>query len=138
MHAIQPSRPNLRPVTTPKRSAAPRRKQQHTQKHSYRAIAVELSAKLTVNLILIAAAGTALVKLIPYNQSQQSELKDLRTEVASVEGRVSELRSDFGRHFDPQQAMSVMQEQSNRINPTQRQIIFKSPSPAEQSSVQQP
>jgi hypothetical protein len=69
-----------------------------------------------------------LVRLIPYNTSQQGKLRELRTEVADVEGRVHQLQADFNRHFDPQQAMSVMQEQSIRVDPKQRQVVWLPPS----------
>jgi hypothetical protein len=72
-------------------------------------------------------AVSALVRLVPYNMMQSTKLKELRTEVAEVEGRVDVLRAEFKRNFDPQQALNVMQEQSARMHPNQRQIIWLTP-----------
>jgi predicted fused transcriptional regulator/phosphomethylpyrimidine kinase len=83
--------------------------------------------KLAVNIVLAIAAVSALVKLIPYNLSQQAKLRELTTEVAAVEGRVEQVKTDFHRHFDPRQATSVMQEQTSRVQPGQRPIVWVSP-----------
>jgi hypothetical protein len=60
--------------------------------------------------------------------TQQAQLKELQAEVVEVETRVNHLRAEFNRNFDPQQAMSVMQEQSARMHPNQRQVIWIAPS----------
>lgn len=80
-----------------------------------------------MNLILAIAAVSALVKLIPYNLTQQAKLRELTTEVAAVEGRVDQIQTDFNRHFDPRQATSVMQEQTSRVQPGQRPIVWVDP-----------
>lgn len=119
MNAIKPDLPQVPPVSSP-RSAARRR----SQRHPYRAIAVETTAKLTVNLVLSAAAIGGLAQLIPYNFSQQAKLAEIQTEVKIAEKRVNRLRNDFSRYFDPQQGKSIMQEQSHRSDPNQRQVIW--------------
>ena len=121
MNAIQPSRLPLQPVEP--RRVVPQRKSRN-RPHPYRSMAVQTTVKLTVNVLLSAAAVSALVKLWPYYQSQQEKLKEIQTEVKLTEGRVNRLRTDFNRYFDPQQAKSIMQEQSNRVNPGQRPIIL--------------
>jgi predicted fused transcriptional regulator/phosphomethylpyrimidine kinase len=83
--------------------------------------------KLAVNVVLAIAAISALIKLIPYNLTQQAHLRELTTEVAAVEGRVSQVQTDFNRHFDPRQATRVMQEQTSRIQPGQRPIVWVNP-----------
>lgn len=142
MNAIQPSRPPLQSVSPlpkqllkqpPKplprqRGASSRRRLQQQRKAStHQAIAFELSAKLVVNVVLTIAAASTLLKLVPYHVVQQEKLQNIQAEVANVEGRVANLRTDFSRQFDPQQTMSVMQEQSNRISPTQRRIVWSTP-----------
>jgi uncharacterized membrane protein (DUF106 family) len=87
-------------------------------------MAVQTTAKLAVNVLLSAAALSALVKLLPYYQFQQEKLQEIQTEVKLTQGRVSDLRTDFSRYFDPQQAKNIMQEQSNRVNPGQRPVIL--------------
>lgn len=162
MNAIQPSRPTLRPVPSPPKSLpkqsaklAPkqiilkqtipkptipkprvtsrRHSQQHRKKYTHQAIAFELSTKLVVNVLLTVAAASTLLKLVPYHLVQQEKLHSIQAEVADVEGRVDQLRADFGRQFDPQQTMSVMQEQSNRVSPTQRRIVWSTPLDANQN-----
>ena len=60
--------------------------------------------------------------------AQQEKLNELQVEVAAMEEQVANLRAEFDRHFDPQQTMSVMQEQSARVNPNQRQVFWMAPS----------
>lgn len=120
MNAIQPSRSPLQPVE-PRR--VPQRKSRN-RRRPYRSMAVQTTAKLTINILLSAAAVSALVKLLPYYQSQQEKLQEIQTEVKLTEGRVNHLRTNFNRYFDPQQAKTIMQEQSNRVNPGQRPVIL--------------
>ena len=119
MNAIQPSRPPLQPVET--RRVHPR---SHRRRYSYRVMALENTAKLAVKILLSAAAVSALVKILPYQLSQQEKLGEIQTEVKLREGRVNRLQTDFSRYFDPQQAKSIMQEQSNRLDPGQRQVVL--------------
>lgn len=121
MNAFQPSTPTRQPLD-PRRMA--RRHQRRQRRHSYQAVAGETTVKLVVNLVLSAAAIAGLVQLLPYHLSQQSKLRELRTEVKRTEERVQGLRADFSRSFDPGQTRNVMQEQSYRVDPNQRQIVF--------------
>jgi hypothetical protein len=54
-------------------------------------------------------------------------LREVRLEAERTEERVNNLRADFSRSFDPGQAKSVMQEQSHRVDPTQRQVVWQNP-----------
>lgn len=121
MNAIQPSRNTLQPVEP--RRVVPQRKSRN-RRDPHRSMAVQTTVRLTVNVLLSAAAVSALVKLLPYYQSQQEKLQEIQTEVKLTEGRVNRLRTDFNRYFDPQQAKNIMQEQSNRVNPGQRPVIL--------------
>ena len=124
MNAIQPSRPPLQPVEP--RRVTPQIKSRHhrSRPRPYRVMALETTAKLTVNVVLCAAAVSGLVKLLPYYWSGQEKLREIQTEVKLTEGRVNRLQTDFNRYFDPQQAKSIMKEQSNRIDPEQRQVVW--------------
>lgn len=66
----------------------------------------------------------AIAKLIPYQQTQQAKLEEVRLAVAEKEARVNELRQQFTRNFDPDRARQVMQEQSYRRDPNQRRIVW--------------
>jgi len=78
-------------------------------------------------MVVLIAAGAALIRLVPQNLAQQARLQELQTEVAFVERRVDQLQDRFNRHFDPQQTRAIMQEQSNRVDPNQRQVIWVAP-----------
>lgn len=130
MHAIQPPRrlQSVPPQSSPPRSASRpvrRAASRPVRRHTERAL--ESSLKLSANLILAIAAGTALVKLLPYGFAQQAKLQEIHSEVALVKERVDRLQTDFSRNFDPQQAQAVMQEQSSRVDPQQRQVIWVTP-----------
>lgn len=90
----------------------------------HRALAIETTAKLAIGAILSGAAIVALVKIVPYHFSQKNELQELQLEVKQTEGRVAQLQREFNHYFDPRQVKAIMQEQSRRVDPTQRQIIW--------------
>ena len=121
MNALQPSRPPLKQVE-PRRVASQRKNRD--RRRPYQVMAVQTTAKLTINVLLSAVAVSALVKLVPYYLSQQEKLQEIQTEIKLTEERVNSLRTDFNRYFDPQQAKSIMQEQSNRVDPGQRPVIL--------------
>lgn len=124
MNALQ------QPLETPSMGRKPlRRRRRQPQPHRYSngAVAMELTAKIIVNSLLSAAAIVTLVKLLPYQFSQQTKLKEVNIEVEEAEKRVNQLRENFRRNFDPQQSKKVMQEQSTRVDPQQRRIIFVDP-----------
>jgi hypothetical protein len=124
MNALQP--PSRPPTPAPRRRVSKRIRRQ-TSQAPHRAIATEVTTKLGVNLLLSIIAITALAKLLPYNLSQQNSFKELQAKVAETESRVDRLQADFDHHFDPKQARSVMQEESTRIEPGQRQIVWTVP-----------
>ena len=122
MNAIEPSRPTLQPLEPRRMVPRTQRRQRH---HSYGAVVGEITVKLVVNMVLSAAAIAALVQLLPYHLSQQAKLREVRAEVNRTEKRVNDLRTDFGRSFDNSQANSVMREQSYRVDPNQRQVVWQ-------------
>lgn len=121
MNAFQPSRPPLQPEETRRVASRPRR---YRRRRPYRVMALETTAKLTANVVLSAVAIAGLVKLLPYQLSQQEKLQEINSEVQQTEARVKRLRTDFNRYFDPQQATTIMREQSNRVAPGQRPVIL--------------
>ncbi|AFY65162.1 hypothetical protein [Geitlerinema sp. PCC 7407] len=124
MNAIQPSRPQPSRNLPPRRRSASRVLPQGRKAAANRAMALELTVKLAVNLVLLSAAIAALVRILPYQSSQQEKLRELSAEVNATETRVDRLRLNFNRNFDPQQARNVMQEQSYRVDPRQRQVVW--------------
>lgn len=126
------------PASTPqaRRPPAPRRRvrpvPQAAPKPAARSVpgssAAETTLKIGVNLLLAIASAAALSRLIPHLQDQQAQLTQLKTAVTAAEADTAKLQDDFGRYFDPSQASAVMQEQSGRESPLQRQIVWIDPS----------
>ncbi|HEY9836855.1 MAG TPA: hypothetical protein V6D27_08150 [Vampirovibrionales bacterium] len=123
MNAIQPSTPHLIPVETrrPKRRGL---SQQNQRRHLYRAIAAETTVKLVVNAVLSVVAVSAVITLLPYQQSRQQDLQDIRAEVSHVETRVNRLQAELQRLMAPEQATSIMEEHSYRVDPNKVQIVI--------------
>lgn len=129
MNALQshsyPS-PDPRNSSPSPRKPRPRSRLQQRQA-PHRAMAIETTVKLGLNLLFAGVSLSALMRLVPANLEQQEDLQRLQTEVSEANSKVASLQSDFDRHFDPQQAMNVMQEQNIRFNPRQRQVVWLHP-----------
>ncbi len=94
---------------------------------------------MAVNMVLSVCATSALIQLLPHYRAVQEKLHEIQAEVNLTQGRVNQSRSDFNRYFDPSLAKTVMQEQSNRVDPQQRPVILQEPdSPEAQESSPQP
>ncbi|MFB2937009.1 hypothetical protein ACE1B6_17310 [Aerosakkonemataceae cyanobacterium BLCC-F154] len=123
MNAIQPSRPHLEPIQSPTpkvvRKKVPQLRTQRTG-----ALAIETTVKLAVNVIISGVAVSSLVHLLPYHQSIQTKLQEIRFEVKETEQRVSRLETEYKRTSDPQQAKNIMREQSHLVDPARRQIVL--------------
>lgn len=123
MNAIQPSRPPVQPQE-PRRQNRRRKSQQRQQRHPNRSLLLENSAKLFANCAISALTLYSLAQLLPYLWTQQQKWHEMSTEVKQVEGRVSNLRQDFNRYFDPHQSSTLMKEQNNLVEPGQRQVFL--------------
>ncbi|MBD2340926.1 hypothetical protein H6G64_28555 [Calothrix sp. FACHB-156] len=121
MNAIQHSSPPLQPIQKRQVVSRPKR---HLRQRSHQVMAMEVTAKIAVNIAIATAAVSALVQLLPYHWLQQEKLREMRTEVNQMEKRVGILQAEFSRNFDPHQAKSIMQQQSYRFDPNQRQIVL--------------
>ncbi len=127
---------NALPLPQPPESPRSRRRSRSTQpsrhqllheqsvQRNQRTLAAEAAVKLGVNVLISGAAIAALTQLIPYTVNQQSKLKEIQTEVSTTDTRVSRLKSDFNRYFDPHQAGAIVQEQTNRADPNQRIVVL--------------
>lgn len=131
MNALQTPLPPVSPKRAPQfsRKGSPQSNSRALHRSYHRAIAIETSIKLTVNLVISGAAITALTQLLPYSIAQQAKLQEVRSEVKTTQGRVSQLKSEFNRYFDPRQAKSIMQEETNRTDPNQRLVVLEEASP---------
>lgn len=103
---------------------------QRRRRYSYSAMIVETLLKVLVNGVLSAAAIAALSDLLPHLQSNRAKLQEIQVRVKEAEVKVEHLRDKFSKTFDPSQAKSVMQQQSARIDPDRRRVVFNKPTRA--------
>jgi|GEM_PF-975520 len=97
---------------------------QPRKRYPYATTILETALKLLVNGVISAAAIAALGNLIPHLRSHQAKLREIRVQVKESEVKVNQLQEKFTRSFDPSQAKTVMQEQSSRVDPNQRRVVF--------------
>ncbi|GAC1459922.1 MAG: hypothetical protein NVS2B14_06580 [Chamaesiphon sp.] len=122
MKAIQTSKYPQEPLES--RHKIRRPSPSHRRYSSYWGLASETTAKLVVNGVLSSAAIAGIIQLLPFQLTQKAKLQEIQAEVKQTEQRVNRLDINFSRGFDPQQAQSIMQEQSHRVDPTQHQVIL--------------
>ena len=122
MHALKPS--YLPPQPLQPTRTVPRQKAK-TKQRPYRAVIVEATVKLSVNVVLSAVAIGALAQLLPYRSSQAAKLQELQVTVKSTEERVQRTQNKFKQYFDPYQTDANMQAQSNRLGAQQRRIVWR-------------
>ncbi|MFB2877697.1 hypothetical protein [Floridanema aerugineum] len=121
MNAIQPSRPHLEPVQSPK---VVRQKVRQLRTRQTDALSLETTVKLAVNVFISGVAVSSLVHLLPYHQSIQTKLQEIKFEVKETEQRVDRLETEYKRTTDPQQAKNIMRQQSHLVDPARRQIVL--------------
>ncbi len=123
--SFQPIDTTLSPAPLKSKRRRSRPKQSVQPEHRW--LVSEIALKLGFNGILAIGAIAALVRLLPYQQVQQLKLHEVQMQVQETERRVSELRNNFNRNFDPQQIRKIMEEQSPRLDPNQRNIFLTTP-----------
>jgi hypothetical protein len=84
----------------------------------------ETVVKLTVNSLLLVVAGTTLARLVPTHFVNQAQIQEVDQEVSFTKARVDQLRQDFNQSFDPSQARVLMVEQTYKVDPSQRQVVW--------------
>ncbi|NEQ34910.1 MAG: hypothetical protein F6K40_00720 [Okeania sp. SIO3I5] len=87
-------------------------------------ITIESTAKLLTNILLSLCVTSALLKLLPHYQSIQEKLQVIESEIEATTDRLNNEKEKFSRYFDPSQAKTIMQEQSNRVDSHQIPIIW--------------
>jgi hypothetical protein len=85
---------------------------------------VEVTANLAVSVVFSGVAIATLVQLLPYHQSQQAKLQEIKAEVQRTDKRVTQLNGEFTRYFDPMQGKSIMQQESQWVEPNQQQPVW--------------
>ena len=136
-----PQRSSPQPLPPQRRSSSMgkhrlRRTSSNIAQQAYQEKATEILMMMAVNGAIALVAALALIKLIPYNASQQTKLRSLEAEVNTLDQRVDHLRQEFTNNFDPQQSRSNMRILGDRLEQDQREIIFI-PTPTEAASSEQ-
>ena len=90
----------------------------------HKGIALETTVKLLTNIIISVCAASAVIKLWPHYQSTQEKLQAIDAELNNAKLQLTEKKDDFSRHFDPGQVTTIMQEQSNLLDPQQVPVIW--------------
>jgi len=90
----------------------------------FRALGWEMTGRLAVNLTLSLVALSALVRLIPYYQTQRQVLREVEDSVAAAKTQNQRLRADFSRYFDPAQTSQVLQENGARESKRHIPIVW--------------
>lgn len=101
-----------------------KRQQQLALSTRFRAFGWELTGRLTVNLVVTLVAFAALVRLIPYHQTQRQVLQELETSTEAMRAQNNRLRGDFSRYFDPSQTSQVLQENGARESTRRIPIVW--------------
>ena len=125
MHAIQPSKQPLQSRETRQVATRQKNTRRRLNRHPYRVIALENTAKLLANVIVCLVAVYGLARLLPYLWLQQQKWQEINTEVQQAQGRVDNLRQDFNRYFDSREANTLMKEQTNLLEPGQKQVFWQ-------------
>lgn len=118
------------PGTPPRVSKSrPRKSRAHSpqpkpKRHNHAALAMETLVKIAINGGLSAVAIATLTNLFPYYWEQRERVQTIRTEVRDAEYKVTRLRANLNRSFDPSRALTVMQEQSAKMAPNQHRIVL--------------
>ncbi|MGB3202881.1 MAG: hypothetical protein WBA99_18385 [Nodosilinea sp.] len=118
------TQPRLLPTPFASRVPRRRRRADPLRRLARYTLALELSARLGVNLFLGVIAAVSLGHLVPHLQSQAQQLEDVRAELAQAEAANTRLRAEFDRHFDPAQASRVIQEQTGYRSRSERQVVW--------------
>ena len=121
MNALQHSRQVTPPIQNQRVIERPKRR---LRQRSHYIMALETTAYIGVNFVIVTAAISALTQLLPYHWSQQDKLRAIRTEVNLTQKRVNNLQIELKRNFDPSQAKVLMQQEGYRFDPKQKQVVF--------------
>lgn len=125
MHATQPSKPPLQPRDPRQVATRQKKSRRRLTSQTQRVIGLENTAKLIANILISTVAVYGIARLLPNFWLQQQRWQEINTEVQQAEGRVNYLRQDFERYFDSSQAYTLMKEESNLLEPGQKQVFWQ-------------
>ena len=88
-------------------------------------IVTETALKLFFSFVIGVTGIASLIKLVPYYNTQQAKLKELRAQVKETEVRVFKLREELNRNFDPQRTQSLIEEYSPLTAPDRVHLFVR-------------
>lgn len=146
MYALDPKSSILQPQPRVRRSARPARSAAPAQRVQVQPVPVsrvrptvvrsrahaalisqvtrETVVKLSVNSLLLVVAASTLARLVPNHFVSLAQVQEVKHEVSFTQARIDKLRQDFNQSFDPSQARVLMVEQTYKVDPRQRQVVW--------------
>ncbi len=100
------------------------RRPPYKRSKSHRGMAIEISLKLILSWVIALGAISSLFKLLPYHLSQRAKLKELNIQLQETDARVTKLKEELNRNFDPQRTQSLMEQYSSLTSPHQSRIYW--------------
>lgn len=88
---------------------------------------VETGLKLTLDVTVSLGAIAALSQLVPSYTRSQDQIEQLREDVETTRSQVQELQGQFSRHFDPTQVRTLIEEETQPLDPQRRPIVWTEP-----------
>lgn len=95
-----------------------------TKLHPSRSGWWESGLQIGFNVVVSVVAISALVHILPERSSRHASLAQLEADVLEREDRVDRLHERFVYYFDPSQLQSIVREESQKIHPQQRPIVW--------------
>jgi len=117
VRASPPRRPRRRPSPQPRRRSNSR---------SWTSV-LETGLKLTVNVTVSLGAIAALSQLVPSYTRSQDQLEQLHEDLDTTRSQVQGLQGQFSRYFDPTQVRTLIEEETQRLDPQRRPIVWTEP-----------
>lgn len=112
-----PRRPRRRPSLHPR---------QRRNSRSWASV-LETGLKLTVDVTVSLGAIAALSQLLPSYTRSQDQLEQLHEDVDTTRSQVQGLQGQFSRYFDPTQVRNLIEEETQRLDPQRRPIVWTEP-----------
>jgi len=84
----------------------------------------ENGLQIGFNVLVSIAALTSLIHLLPQQKQKTAALEALEAKVADRQARVDRLQASFQYYFDPAQTPTVIRQESQKIDPKQRPIVW--------------
>ncbi len=125
MNALLQSTPTNRAnaPTAPIRTRRPSERVQRTHNHQAAQV-VESLTMIVINSCLLGMTVYAIVHLIPHQLSQSAKLRDIKIEREKTAQHVAELKQEYQRSLQPEEAIRIAEEQGHLISQKKQRIFL--------------